>query len=81
MGKVWEVSINTIFGNPVYAYNLERTVCDLIKNRKKVESELFSKTIQVYIKSRDKNMNTLIKYAEKMGIIDKVQEIMEVCFE
>ena len=79
--ELGKIEVNTIFGNPVYAYNLERTVCDLIKNRKKVESELFSKTIQVYIKSRDKNMNTLFKYAEKMGITDKVQEIMEVCFE
>ena len=67
-----------MFGNPVYAYDLERTVCDLIKNRKKVESELFSKTIQVYIKGRDKNMNTLFKYAEKMGITESVQSIMEL---
>lgn len=79
--ELGKVEVNTMFGNSVYAYNLERTVCDLIKNRKKVESELFSKTIQGYIKSKDKDMNILFKYAEKMGITDKVQEIMEVCFE
>lgn len=79
--ELGKVEVNTMFGNKVYAYNIERTVCDIIKNRKKVESELFSKTIQGYIKSKDKDMNTLFKYAEKMGITDKVQEIMEVCFE
>lgn len=79
--ELGKVEVNTMFGNKVYAYNIERTVCDIIKNRKKVDSELFSKTIQGYIKSKDKYMNTLFKYAEKMGITDKVQEIMEVCFE
>lgn len=79
--ELGKIEVDTMFGNSVYAYNLERTVCDLIKNRKKVDSELFSKTIQGYIKSKDKDMNTLFKYAEKMGITDKVQEIMEVCFE
>lgn len=79
--ELGKIEVDTMFGNSVYAYNLERTVCDLIKNRKKVESELFSKTIQGYIKSKDKDMNILFKYAEKMGITDKVQEIMEVCFE
>lgn len=79
--ELGKIEVNTMFGNKVYAYNIERTVCDIIKNRKKVESELFSKTIQGYIKSKDKDMNTLFKYAEKMGITDKVQEIMEVCFE
>lgn len=76
-----KIEINTMFGNPVYAYNMERIVCDFIKHRKKIESELFSKTIQIYIKSKDKNMNTLFKYAEKIGITKQVQEIMEVCFE
>jgi len=76
--ELGKIELNTMFGNSVYAYDLERTVCDFIKNRKKVESDLFSKTIQVYIKSRDKNMNTLFKYAEKMGITETVQGIMEV---
>lgn len=79
--ELGKIEITTMFGNLVYAYDIERTVCDLIKNRRKVESELFSKTIQAYIQSKYKNMNTLFKYAEKMGISEQVQDIMEVYFE
>ncbi len=68
----------TKFGNPVKTYNLERTICDLISNRDKVDSELFSKTIIVYARKKDRNMALLFAYAEKMNITRKVQQLFEV---
>ncbi len=72
---------STVFGNHVKVYNLERTICDIVKNRNEIESELFSKTINRYARYRDKDLNKLYAYAEKMNIVDKVSDILELVYE
>lgn len=71
----------TMFGNTVKVYDLERTVCDFIKNRSEIEKELFSKTINRYVRYEHKNFNKLYEYAKKMKIYEKVKEILEVVYE
>ena len=67
----------TIFGNIVRTYDEERTICDLIKNRNKYDSELFIKAVRSYIKKIN-NQSKLFKYARILGVESKVFEVMEV---
>lgn len=71
----------TMFGNTVKVYDLERTVCDFIKNRREIETELFSKTINRYVRYENKDLNKLYEYSKKMKIFEKVKEILEVVYE
>ena len=71
----------TVYGNIVKAYDLERTLCDFIKNRNKVDAELFSKTIYRYMRYKNRDLNCLYKYAKKMNIYDRVKSILEVIYE
>lgn len=71
----------TIFGNTVKVYDLERTICDLVKNRTEVETELFSKTINKYVRYKNKDLNKLYEYSKKMKIYEKLKEILEVVYE
>lgn len=71
----------TMFGNIVKAYDLERTICDLIKSRSEIEAEVFSKTINKYVRYVNKNLNKLYEYSKKMKIYEKVKEILEVVYE
>ena len=71
-------SPETIFGNKIKVYDIEKTVCDFIKNRKKIDSESFVKCINRYKKRIDKNVNNLMKYAKIMGIEDEVFSLMEI---
>ncbi len=71
----------TMFGNTVKAYDLERTVCDLIKNRSEIETELFSKTINKYARYGNKDLNKLYEYSKKMKIYEKVKELLEIVYE
>lgn len=73
--------VKTKYGNKVKAYDLERTICDFIKNRSEIEIELFSKTINRYVREKDKNMNKLYEYSKEMKIYDKVRDIIEVIYE
>ena len=81
---IYELGITqckTIYGNKVNVYDLERTICDFVKNRNKVEAELFSKIITRYARYRNKDLNKLYTYAKKMNIYDKVKDIFGVIYE
>lgn len=71
-------STKTNFGNVVRVYDLERSICDIIKNKNKLDLELFNKAIRDYYYSNDKNTIKLYEYAKKLGVYDKVQKIFEV---
>lgn len=75
------IEIETIFGNKVKTYDIERTLCDFIKNRNKIDSETFNKTINRYSKYENKDLNKLYEYSKKMKIYNKVKEIMEILCE
>lgn len=72
--------VKTIFSNPVKTYNIERTICDLIKNRKTIDSETFVKGINNYMRSKDKNINRLMEYAGLFKIEEKTVELLEVLY-
>lgn len=71
----------TIFGNTVKVYDLERTICDLVKNRNELETKLFSKTINKYVRYKNKDLNKLYEYSKKMKIYEKLKEILKVVYE
>ena len=72
------IKVNTPFSNKVRCYDLEKTVCDFIRNRNKIENESFVKCINWYNNRNDKNINKLMKYAKAMKIENKVNSIMEL---
>lgn len=72
------VEINTIFGNKVNVYDIEKTICDFIRNRTKIDSESFVKCINSYKKRSDRKINNLMEYAKKMRIEKDVYSLMEV---
>jgi predicted transcriptional regulator of viral defense system len=68
----------TRYGNPIRTYNFERTICDLVSNREQVDPELFSKTMFRYARYDGRNMQKLMKYADCLGIFQRVRNIFEV---
>lgn len=70
--------VESPFRMKIRVYDKERTICDIIKNRKKMEPEIFVKALQRYSKSKDKNLNKLMRYAKKLNIDKKVREYMEI---
>lgn len=68
----------TQFGNLVPCYDLERTICDLIKYRSRIDEESFLATLRNYFRSRGKNLQRLGSYAEKLKIAKRVNAITEL---
>lgn len=76
-----ELGLTTIespFGMNIKIYNVERTICDIIKNKKKMDIEIFTKALQRYSKSKTKDLNKLMRYAKILNVDKKVREYMEV---
>ncbi len=71
-------TIETNYGNNIRVYDVERSICDIIKNKNKLDLELFNKAIRNYYYSKNKNIIRLYDYAEKLGIYEKVRNTFEV---
>ena len=70
------IEIETPNGNKVRAYDKERCICDIIRSKGRMDSEQVKKTIKQYIQRKDKDIAKLSEYSKKMGINDKVMEMV-----
>lgn len=68
--------VETPNGNKVRAYDLERSICDIIRSKNRMNLEQVKKTIRQYIKNKDKDMSKLSEYSKKMGINEQVMEMV-----
>ena len=75
------IEIETPMGNKVRAYDIERCICDIIKSKNRMDLEHVKYSIKTYIKSKDKNIIKLSKYANEMGIKDEVMDYIGYFYE
>ena len=75
------IEIKTRFGNIVKVYDLERSVCDIIKSRRRLNLEMVKYSIKKYLKSDKRDMKKLLLYAEKLGIKDEVIDIVSLLYD
>ena len=65
-------------GNLIPVYDIERTICDIIIDREKIDKQLFTEAIKRYFKSPNKNLRRLIKYSTLFKIEDEIRKYIEV---
>ena len=70
--------IKSPFGMTIKTYDLERTICDIIKDKNNMDIEIFTSALKMYASSNKKNLNKIMKYAIKLNIEQKVRNYMEV---
>jgi predicted transcriptional regulator of viral defense system len=67
-----------IDGNPVRIYDKERTICDCLRYRNKMDREIFVKAIQGYVNDTSKNIPRIMKYAKELRVTDTVKNLVGV---
>ena len=70
--------LKTPAGNKVQAYDLERTICDVIRSRNKLGTETFLAALKMYAASPKKNLNKLNTYAKHMRVEKVLRQYLEV---
>ena len=73
--------VETPMSNKVKTYDVERCICDIIRSKKRMDSEHIKYSIREYIKRKDKDLKKLSNYADKMGIKDEVMNYIEMMYE
>ena len=72
------IEIESPFGMKIKTYDIERTICDIIKNKNKMDIEVFTKALKEYSRLKNKDLLKLMKCAKKLNVEKKVREYMEV---
>lgn len=68
----------TTFGNEVRCYDAERTICDLLRSRNRIDEEMVISAVKNYAASSTKNLNALGEYASKFGVDKTLKRYLEV---
>ncbi len=76
--EIGKTEIKSPQGNLIPIYDIERTICDIIIDRKKIDKQIFTDAIKRYFKSNNKNLRLLIKYSRLFKIEDEIRKYMEV---
>ena len=71
------IEIQSPSGNPIRIYDLERTLCDIIRGSGS-DIQLIVEAMKRYASSRDKSIHKLVQYAEKLRVKPKILRYMEV---
>ena len=70
--------LKTPAGNSVPAYDMERTICDIIRSRNKLGTETFLAALKQYAANQKKDLNKLNSYAKKMRVSNILRQYLEV---
>lgn len=72
------IMMQTPFGHLVPVYSMERTICDIVRNRNNTEVQIFQATIKQYVKRKDKDLRLLMQYAVKFRVEKILRQYLEV---
>lgn len=70
--------VATHHGNTVRAYDMERTICDIIQSKDKMDIQVFQTALKEYVRSGKKNIPTLMRYARELKVEKRVRQYTEV---
>ena len=76
--ELGKIKIKTPYGNDVYCYDIDRTICDIIRDKNKIEKYQFIDALKRYSDLKIKDILKLYNYAEKFNIKNEVKNYMEV---
>ena len=68
----------TTFGNTVRCYDAERSICDLLRNRNRVDVETFAIALKRYFTTSSVNHHRLAEYATKLSVLNNLTPYLEL---
>jgi hypothetical protein len=78
--ELWRLGLQTVetsFGFKINVYDKERTVLDIIKNKKRIDYQIFIQAVKEYFK-KENNFRKILKYSKIMNLEDKVRTYIEM---
>ena len=76
--ELGKTTLATPAGNPVATYDLERTICDIVRSRSRIGTETFLAALKLYAAAPQKDLNRLSSYAKEMRLENVIRKYLEV---
>lgn len=71
-------AIPSVSGYPVKVYDIERTLCDIVKARHRADIQVINQAMKAYAGMKNKDIGKLMNYAGLLRVKPKVANYMEV---
>jgi len=71
-------SLPSKMGHKVIAYNIERTICDVLRSRNRMDSQTVAEAMKGYAARKDINWNLLSEYARIFKVTKLMRQYLEV---
>jgi len=72
------ITIKSPHGNDIKTFNLERTICDVLRSRNQIDVQQINASLKRYIGKKESNLDLLYRYARQFRIQKLVREYIEV---
>ncbi len=76
--RLGSIEMKSPGGNDVRTFDLERTVCDVLRSRNQMDIQQVNDVLKRYARKREKDLDLLDQYARQFGIQKIVRETLEV---
>jgi len=73
-----ETTLKSPHGNDIQSFDLERTICDLLRSRNQLDIQIVNDSLKRYVSLKNKNIARLVTYAEHFRIQNIVRQTIEV---
>jgi hypothetical protein len=65
-------------GNIIKVYDIERTLCDMVRTRHKADIQVVNQAMRMYAGSQQKNVALLLDYARRLRVKPKILTYLEI---
>lgn len=72
------ITIKSPHGNDIKTFNLERTICDVLRSRNKIDIQFVNEALKKYVVHKERNIHQLYDYAKEFRIQNTAREYIEV---
>ncbi len=79
--ELHELGVETVrssHGNPIRAYDVERTVCDLIRSKSRIDVQILNDALKRFVKLKSADHSILLQYARKLKVEAVLKSYLEV---
>lgn len=72
------VTAKTSFGNEIKVYDVERTICDILRSRERIDIQIITQALKDYVRLKTTDFNKLSEYAKVFRVNETLRKYMEV---
>ena len=76
--QLGSITVRSPHGNDIRTFNLERTVCDVLRSRNQVDIQLVNEALKRYVMKKERDLDLLYNYARQFRVQIIVREYVEV---